>query len=57
MNRKLSKEIMKWSHMRKKVSSAKSDIDRKTYIKQHNYIVILLRDEKKNFYGKRGCSN
>ena len=57
MNRKLSKEIMKWSRMRKKVLNAKSDIDRKAYIKQHNYVVTLLRDEKKNFYSKLGCYN
>ena len=50
MNKKLSKEIMKTSHLRNKFLNTKSDIDRKVYNKQRNYVVSLLRNEKKNFY-------
>ena len=50
MNKKLSKEIMKRSCLRNKFLNTKSDIDRKAYNKQRNYIVSLLRNEKKNFY-------
>ena len=39
----LSKEIMKRSHLRNKFLNIKSDIDRKAYNKQHNYVVSLLR--------------
>ena len=46
MNKTLSKEIMKRSHLRNKFLNTK----RKAYNKQRNYIVILLRNEKKNFY-------
>ena len=49
MNKKLSKEIMKRSHLRNKFLNTKSDIDRKTYNKQRNYVVSLLRNEKKKF--------
>ena len=50
MNKKLSKEIMKKSRLRNKFLNTKSDIDRKAYNKQRNYVVSLLRNEKKNFY-------
>ena len=50
MNKKLSKEIMKKSRLRNKFLNTKSDIDRKAYNKQHNYVVGLLRNEKNNFY-------
>ena len=50
MNKKLSKEIMKRSRLRNKFLNTKSDIDRKAYNKQRNYVVSLLRNEKKNFY-------
>ena len=49
MNKKLSKEIMKRSHLRNKFLNTKSDIDRKAYNKQCNYVVSLPRIEK-NFY-------
>ena len=51
MNTKLSKEIMKKSRLRNKFLNTKSNIDRKAYHKQHNYVVSLLRNEKNNFYG------
>ena len=50
MNKKLSKEIMKRSRLRNKFLNTKSYIDRKAYIKQRNYVVSLLRNEKNNFY-------
>ena len=50
MNKKLSKEIMKKSRLRNKFLNTKSDIDRKAYNKQHNYVVGLLRNEKNSFY-------
>ena len=50
MNKKLIKEIMKRSRLRNKFLNTKSDIDRKAYNKQRNYVVSLLRNEKKNFY-------
>ena len=50
MNKKLSKEIMKRSCLRNKFLNTKSDADRKAYNKQRNYVVSLLRNEKKNFY-------
>ena len=50
MNKKLSKEIMKKSRLRNKFLNTKSDIDRKAYNKQRNYVVSLLRNEKNNFY-------
>ena len=36
--------------MRNNFLNTKSDIDRKAYNKQRNYIVSHLRNEKKNFY-------
>ena len=50
MNKKLSKEIMKRSRLRNKCLNKKSDIDRKAYDKQRNYVASLLRNEKKKFY-------
>ena len=52
----LSKEIMKRSRLRNKFLNTKSDIDRKAYNKQRNYVVSLLRKEKKDFYGKLDIS-
>ena len=49
MNKKLSKKIMKISRLRNKFCFS-SDIDRKAYNKQRNYVVSLLKNEKKNFY-------
>ena len=43
MNKKLSKEIMKRSRLRNKFLNRRSDLDRKAYIKQRNYVVSLLR--------------
>ena len=42
---------MKKSCLRNKFLNTKSNIDRKAYHKQHNYVVSLLRNEKNNFYG------
>ena len=50
MNKKLNKEIMKWSRLRNKFLNTKSDIDRKAYNKQRNYVARLLKNEKNNFY-------
>ena len=52
----LSKEIMKSSPLRNKFLNTKSDIDRKVYNKQRNYIVSLLRKEKKDFHGNLDIS-
>ena len=41
---------MKRSRLRNKLLNTKNDIDRKAYDKQLNYIVSLLRNDKKNFY-------
>ena len=49
MNKKLSKEIMKSSRLRNKFLNTKSDIDRKAYNKQRNYVVSLLRNGENNF--------
>ena len=51
MNKKLSKKIIKKSRFRNKFLNTKSDIDRKAFNKQGKYVVSLLRNEKKNFYG------
>ena len=45
----LSKEIMKRSRLRNKFLNTKSDIDRKAYNKQRNYVVSLLRKAKRIF--------
>ena len=50
INKKLSKE-MKRSRLRNKFLNAASDLDRKASNKQRNYVVSLLRKEKKKqFY-------
>ena len=49
MNKKLSKEIMKRSPLRNKFLNKRSDLDRKAWNKQRNYVVSLLRKEKNNF--------
>ena len=41
---------MKRSRLRNKFLNTKSDIDRKVYNKQRNYVASLLRNENKNFY-------
>ena len=51
MNKKLSKEIMKRSRLRNKFLNTRSELDRKEYNKQRNYVVNLLRNVKKEFYG------
>ena len=56
MNKKLSKEIMKSSRLRNKFLNTKSDLDRKAYNRQRNYVVSLLRKEKKEFYGNLNTS-
>ena len=50
MNKRISKEIMKRSRLRNKFLNTRSDIDRKAYNKQRNYVVSLLRKKKKEFY-------
>ena len=50
MNKRLSKEIMKKYRLRNKFLNTKSDLDKKVYNKQRNYVVSLLR-KKKEFYG------
>ena len=47
---------MKRLHLRNKFLNTKSDIDRKVYNKQRNYVVSLLRKEKKDFYGNLDIS-
>ena len=42
---------MKRLRLRNKFLNTKSDIDRKAYNKQRNYVVSLSRKEKKDFYG------
>ena len=49
MNKKLSKKIMKRSRFRTKFLNTRSDLDRKAYNKQRNYVVSLLRKEKNSF--------
>ena len=49
MNKKLNKEIMKRSRLRNKFLKTRSDLDRKAYNKQRNYVVSLLRKEKNYF--------
>ena len=59
MNKNLSKEIIKRSCLRNKPLNIKGDIDRKAYNRQCNYVVSLLRNEKKNFYSNldtKGCN-
>ena len=52
----LSKAIMKRSRLRNKFLSTKSNIHRKVYNKQRNYVVSLLRKGKKDFYGNPDIS-
>ena len=47
---------MKRSSLRNKFLNTKIDIDRKVYNKQRNYVVSLLRKEKKDFYGNLDIS-
>ena len=48
---------MKRSRLSNKCLNTKSDFDRKEYNKQPNYVVSLLRKEKKkNFYGNLDIS-
>ena len=47
MSKKLSKEIMKRSCLRNKFLNTRSDLDQKAYNQQRNYIVSLVRKEKK----------
>ena len=54
MYKNLTKQIMKRSRLRKKILNTKSDIDRKAYNKQHNYVASLLRNKKKNFCNNLG---
>ena len=49
VNKKFSKEIMKRSRWRNKFLNTESDIDRKVDNKQRDYIVSLLRNEKRIF--------
>ena len=41
---------MKRSRLRNKLLNTKSDIERKAYNKQRNYVASLLRNKKNNFY-------
>ena len=56
INKTLSKAIMKRSRLRNKFLSTKSNIHRKVYNKQRNYVVSLLRKGKKDFYGNPDIS-
>ena len=47
MNKRISKEIMKRSRLRNKFLNTRSDINRKAYNKQRNYVVSLLQKKKK----------
>ena len=49
MNKKSNKEIMERSRLRNIILNKRSDLDRKAYNKQRNYVVSLLRKEKSNF--------
>ena len=51
MNKNLIKEIANRPHLRNKFLNTRSDLDRKAYNWQRNYIVCLLRKEKNEFYG------
>ena len=51
INKKISKEIMKRSRLRNKFLNTRSEFDRKSYNKQRNLVVSLLRKTKKEFYG------
>ena len=47
---------MKRTRLRNKFLNTKKDIDRRAYNKQRNYVVSLLRKEKKDFYGNLDIS-
>ena len=47
---------MKRTRLRNRFLNTKSDLDRKEYNKQRNYVVSLLRKEKKEFYGNFNTS-
>ena len=47
MNKRLSQEIMKKYRLRNKFLNTKSDLDKKVYNKQRNYVVSLLRKKKR----------
>ena len=47
---------MKRTRLRNKFLNTKSNLDRKEYNKQRNYVVSLLRKEKKEFYGNFNTS-
>ena len=49
MNKKSNKEIMERSRLRNIILNKRSDLDRKAYNNQRNYVVSLLRKEKSNF--------
>ena len=55
-NKKIKKEIIKRSRLRNKFLNTKSDINRKTYNKQCNLCVSLIKSEKKNFIGNINTS-
>ena len=57
INKKINKEIMKRSRARNKFLNKKSDIDRKTYNKQLNLCVSLIRSKKKNFFSNINTSD
>ena len=48
MNKNINKEIMKRSRLRDKFLNTKRDIDRKTYNKQRNHCVSLIRRKRKS---------
>ena len=47
---------MERSRLRNKRLNPKSDIDRKAYNKQCNYVVSILKKEEKDFYGNLDIS-
>ena len=51
-----SKKTMERSRLRNKCLNPKSDIDRKAYNKQCNYVVSILKKEEKDFYGNLDIS-
>ena len=57
VNKKINKETMKRSCLRKNFLDSKSDIDRKVYNKQRKICVSLISNEKKNFFSNIGTSD
>ena len=57
VNKKINKETMKRSCLRKNFLDSKSDIDRKVYNKQRKICVSLIWNEKKNFFSNIGTSD